>query len=884
MNQRRKDGIIIDNSVYMIDEKKEGFPLYLRLLQLFVVIIGSWSVISTLIESYSIPVSIFKVNIAIVLISITLFLLILYPLHDLVKAILLILFYGLFCYSRLKIIKNAFYIIENLFINRFSSYYGYLSVGFEADYSKAQPDTTLFIIMIIIPMIALLATVLIRNKFRSICNVILFLPVAASFAIGIIPSERYLIIYIIVILFITISHNSSHQLVSQEQKTLLLRVNSRAAVWLSLICLGIFALAKLFVTPEKYNEVTEIPNAKIEIQDYMSSFSIEDFTDSFSKFELPTMNKGIGGLSGGQLGEVGEVIYFNTEHLRVSAPLFAASEGIYLKGYVGSEYTGDSWEGHTKEDSKKYKELLKKLPEQKFSPVNQVNDLLNQVFETDTSKGQEAVPSTKTNYNLYQFYKGKISVEYLHASKNYIYAPYYTDYNNVENAEYRTDLYPAPKTKKDSYEFDCYLNISLGDKNPFTNAFPAKSSASYQNISKQLADYSGYEKLYRDYVYDVYTKLPEKGLERLKQDFSSENVNIGTNSISERINYIKDYLEQNTQYTLAPGKLPKDKDYVEYFLYENKLGYCSHYASSATLMLRAMGIPARYVEGYAIGASDILQEENPGEQMVTEFTDQGYYEFGAAQVMLSAKDYNAHAWVEVYIDGSGWIPVEFTPAAAIETSTAQLEGLQAIGRNLDQNSEEQATPTDTPAEVTPQAENTEQVVQPTVQPDQEVNSDSNQKMTGEQVKQKVTQLFKDLTLPVALLLIAVAIAAVGILIVCLMLHIQRKRSAKLTSNHSKKALILYTEIEKIISFCHGLPKRGVHLEEYFDYVKENFPNIDQEAFTSCIETVQRARFGKGRISLGELKVVESFHSKLYTKAYQGLPFGKKVYLKFILFI
>lgn len=288
--------------------------------------------------------------------------------------------------------------------------------------------------------------------------------------------------------------------------------------------------------------------------------------------------------------------------------------------------------------------------------------------------------------------------------------------------------------------------------------------------------------------------------------------------------------------------------------------------------------------GYAIGVSDILQEENPGEQMVTEFTDQGYYEFGAAQVMLSAKDSNAHAWVEVYIDGSGWIPVEFTPASAIETSTAQLEGLQAIGRNLNQNSEEQASPTDAPAEATLQTENTEQVVQPTVQPDQEVNSNSDQKMTGEQAKQKASQLFKDLTLPVALLLIALAIAAAVILIVCLLLHIQSKRRAKLTSNHSKKALILYTEIEKIISFCHGLPKRGVHLEEYFDYVKENFPNIDQEAFTSCIETVQRARFGKGRISLVELKVVENFHSKLYTKAYQGLPFGKKVYFKFKLFI
>jgi hypothetical protein len=97
-------------------------------------------------------------------------------------------------------------------------------------------------------------------------------------------------------------------------------------------------------------------------------------------------------------------------------------------------------------------------------------------------------------------------------------------------------------------------------------------------------------------------------------------------------------------YTLTPdlALVNPELDGVENFLRNTKEGYCVQFASSVALILRELGIPARYVEGY-IG---------------NEFTraDREDFVYGGY-----VRDYNAHAWVEVWFDGVGWITYETTP-------------------------------------------------------------------------------------------------------------------------------------------------------------------------------------------------------------------------------
>ncbi len=101
------------------------------------------------------------------------------------------------------------------------------------------------------------------------------------------------------------------------------------------------------------------------------------------------------------------------------------------------------------------------------------------------------------------------------------------------------------------------------------------------------------------------------------------------------------FLEQTCTYSQKLDELPENADPVEYFLSTSHRGYCVHFASAGTLILRSLGVPARYVSGY------VAKPENS-------FINGGGYVF-------PVMDSNAHAWTEIYLDGFGWMPVEMTP-------------------------------------------------------------------------------------------------------------------------------------------------------------------------------------------------------------------------------
>ena len=101
---------------------------------------------------------------------------------------------------------------------------------------------------------------------------------------------------------------------------------------------------------------------------------------------------------------------------------------------------------------------------------------------------------------------------------------------------------------------------------------------------------------------------------------------------------VAEYLDELAEYDPDTPAVPEGEDYVTWFLTESRRGYCMHFASAATLLLRWMGIPARYVAGYV---ADVPASGN-----------------------VRLPDSAAHAWVEIYLAGYGWEPVEVTPAYA----------------------------------------------------------------------------------------------------------------------------------------------------------------------------------------------------------------------------
>ncbi|MEN6669192.1 DUF3488 and transglutaminase-like domain-containing protein [Psychrobacter sp. B38] len=116
------------------------------------------------------------------------------------------------------------------------------------------------------------------------------------------------------------------------------------------------------------------------------------------------------------------------------------------------------------------------------------------------------------------------------------------------------------------------------------------------------------------------------------------------------MNAIEHWINQTEfRYTLSPPRLNNDR--IDEFLFKTKAGFCEHYSSSFTFMLRAAGIPARVVAGYQGG------------------------ELSRGGNVWEVRQRDAHAWTEVWLDGQGWVRIDPTSFVAPERVE---QGMNAI--------------------------------------------------------------------------------------------------------------------------------------------------------------------------------------------------------------
>lgn len=124
------------------------------------------------------------------------------------------------------------------------------------------------------------------------------------------------------------------------------------------------------------------------------------------------------------------------------------------------------------------------------------------------------------------------------------------------------------------------------------------------------------------------------------------------------------FLKQGFRYTLEPGKLPAN-DALDTFLFENRRGFCEHFAAAFSALMRASNVPSRIVVGYQGG--------------------KWVHAIGAGAGHLQVQQSDAHAWSEVWIEGRGWTRVD--PTAWIvpsRTEESLFESLEKAGSTGDQ--------------------------------------------------------------------------------------------------------------------------------------------------------------------------------------------------------
>ncbi|MBR0445941.1 MAG: transglutaminase domain-containing protein [Oscillospiraceae bacterium] len=133
--------------------------------------------------------------------------------------------------------------------------------------------------------------------------------------------------------------------------------------------------------------------------------------------------------------------------------------------------------------------------------------------------------------------------------------------------------------------------------------------------------------------YRHYTESVAKWAEPMAAEITAEK-----NSVYEKAQAIKNYVRNSARYDLKTDTMPLgEADFAKWFLEDSDTGYCVHFATAATVLLQAAGIPARYVTGYALQVRE--------------------------NCVSLVRSRHAHAWVEYWLPGFGWAVLEVTPSA-----------------------------------------------------------------------------------------------------------------------------------------------------------------------------------------------------------------------------
>lgn len=526
------------------------------------------------------------------------------------------------------------------------SFYGlvnYIDFGIQYD-TSLEPH--LFVTYII--TILNIAYLYLYFKGKKIVYIFLLAPMIIALLFNKMPSSAS-----IIFVFTSIVCSSLYKNVEQIDKHLIYPAG------LAVTAVVLLVLAEFIVPQKEY--------------DHSGGFIIE-LINHFEKQKEQEKEQPLiapGGISGGILGMYNAIEF---QHVKMMTLITGYTGDIHLRSFVGAVYYQNRWE---------------KLPDEVYADNKHIFD--ESIYNIDIYNQQA---------NLYSIIEqDKDLVSYMYGDfKNY--------FNKVGNRKYyvnlesRTDkkywympygngYFVSNKNAPDSYPLDCSEGKIAGrqyyekdvDYDRITSFIEA-----YNGSNVKLNQYINWEKKYREFVYNNYANQ--------MMDYSvymdSARVPIpqfygNVHSAADKLafaNCLKGYFEENFEYSLKTGALKEQEDFVKKFLASDKEGYCTHFASAATIIMRNAGIPARYVEGYHVPSNDSVADDvNETIDSIENinFKVENKYMLYTIPVL----DSNAHAWTEIYIDGYGWIPLEFTPSYT--SNVVMQEGVVEIKKQDETN-------------------------------------------------------------------------------------------------------------------------------------------------------------------------------------------------------
>ncbi|ETT88020.1 DUF4129 domain-containing transglutaminase family protein [Viridibacillus sp. FSL R5-0477] len=330
------------------------------------------------------------------------------------------------------------------------------------------------------------------------------------------------------------------------------------------------------------------------------------------------------------------------------------------------------------------------------------------------------------------------------------------------------------------------------------------SSPKYSLKALKKTNVNDLDKLSKDY--NTYLQLPKtlpKRVRKLSKDITKDE-----KSLYGKANAIVDYFKYN-DYVYSRDKVAipgKNDDYVDQFLFDTKMGYCDNFSSSMVVMLRSIGIPARWVKGFSEGEE---VQNVAGQQKEFVITNN-----------------NAHSWVEAYLPGIGWMSFE---------PTIGFEGFDNV---LDDVKNQQE-----PTPINPKKEDKEekQKQQKADKKKEEKTKEEKQKQEKDEKKAQKSKKAEPVMSKKFTMVIAIIIGALIVLSLILVL-LRRKWIPKaiITFYRMKKPENIsldhaYHQLLKQLDHA-GLKKgNGQTLQDYANYVDERLSTTHMSKITALYE-------------------------------------------------
>lgn len=531
--------------------------------------------------------------------------------------------------------NSGFQAIMNVIYEKYSDYYKLLSLRDALEIYSNRYVTVTVALIFIGTFLAMLLNITISGYMNLFETFLITFPfIELALFIDIKPPIHYIIILVGIYLsvaiqqfsknfrmqvkgkhtkeYFTFKHKNEHKYFYQSNPKGIISILLISFTIAIIVC---SCLAPLYYSTKqtvKKNVIrTEMDNL---VKNYVQS-GIDGLLNRYKTKGGVDMNGSLGGVSSVRPD-------FQTDLIVTFVPY--SYNTVYLKSFTGSTYHDNQWLPHSYEsfsfDSSTASIFLsqKKIEEfdRQYMPLGTAQAKMK-ITDVDLFLPQGIYP-------YYSLSDDRISLQ--GESVTIDYSPYFADVYSLSDTELPDSYYE-------------YVNW--------------KCLQTPLEIMRFLHDYCE--------EYDLYSpiELP------YSEDGEANDYEVLTAINQSRINtayrvyshFISDY-----DYTMSPGATPYNQDYVEYFLSEQKRGFCAHFASSAVLLLRSMGIPCRYAEGYIIPPTLVAQGTAISEKQLSnwytgpsELSEQGL-------ISVEITDLYAHAWIEIYLEGYGFVPFEVTPA------------------------------------------------------------------------------------------------------------------------------------------------------------------------------------------------------------------------------